>query len=104
MTQLIQQYQKIKAKYSDAILLFRVDDYFESYNEDAKAVAETLGITLTANTKNDSSKVSASLPFHYLDQALQKLVRRGYKVAICEELEGPKTARGLPNRGVTDFN
>lgn len=100
---LIQQYQQLKTKYPDAILLFRVGYFYETYNKDAKTVAEVLGTALIENTESDAIKASASLPFYCLDGALQKLVRKGYKVAICEELEDPKTAKGLAKRGVTDL-
>lgn len=102
MNKLIQQYQQLKAKYPDAILLFRVGDSYETYNEDAKTVAKTLGFVLVENPESDSFKASASLPFHSLDGTLRKLVRKGYRVAICEELEDPKSAKGLPKRRITD--
>lgn len=102
MKQLIQQYQQIKARYPDAILLFRVGDFYEVFNDDAKTVAEVLHLPLT-ESKGSKITASVSLSFHSLEGALQKLVRSGFKVAICEELQDPKTAKRLPKRGVTDF-
>lgn len=103
MNNLLQQYQQIKAKYPDAILLFRVCEVYETFNGDARTVAEIMGVLLTENTDSEYMKASASIPFHSLDQALQKLVKKGFRVAICEELEDPRTAKGIPQRGVTDL-
>jgi DNA mismatch repair protein MutS len=103
MTKLIQQYQQIKIKYKDAILLFRVGDFYETFNEDAKIVSEVTGITLVESETDEHFKASVSLPVHSLDNALRKLVRKGHKVAICEQLEDPKLTKGIPRRGVTDL-
>lgn len=103
MSTLFEQYLQLKAKYPEAILLFRVGDFYETFNEDARTVAEMMGVFLTENTGGEYVKASASIPFHSLDDALQKLVRKGYKVAICEELEDPRTAKGIRKRGVTDL-
>lgn len=103
MTKLIEQYRQIKLKYPDAILLFRVRDFYETFNEDAKIVSGATGITLFESDADEHFKASASLPVHSLDNALQKLVKQGYKVAICEQLEDPKSTTGIPRRGVTDL-
>jgi DNA mismatch repair protein MutS len=103
MKALTKQYQQIKTKYPDAILLFRVGDHYEIFYEDAKILAAVMGITLQQKEENDDIKEAASLPFHCLDAALHALVRQGYKVAVCEELEGPKRAKGNAKRGVTDL-
>ena len=103
MSKLIEQYRQIKLKYLDTILLFRVGDFYETFNEDARTVAEMIGVLLTENTDSEYVKVSASIPIHDLDHALQKLVRKGFSVAICEELEDPRTAKDIPKRGVTDL-
>jgi DNA mismatch repair protein MutS len=103
MNKLIQQYQQIKAKYKDAILLFRVGNFYETFGEDAKTLCDVMKIALTEKDGNGEVKLSASLPFHSLEVALQKLVRGGHKVAVCEELENPKTAMRLPKIGVADF-
>jgi DNA mismatch repair protein MutS len=102
MKQLIKQYQSIKAKYPDAIVLFRVGDYYETINEDAKIVAKHLEIIFTEATDNPGIKANTSLPFHSVDIALEKLVKAGYRVAICDQLEDPKMAKGIAKRGVTD--
>ncbi len=102
MTPLMQQYKTIKAKYPDAILLFRVGDFYEIFDEDARIAAKILGIILTETTDNSDIKANASLPFNSVDVALQKLVKAGYRVAICDQLEDPKTAKENVKRGVTD--
>jgi DNA mismatch repair protein MutS len=101
MSALVEQYKAIKAKYPDAILLFRVGDFYESFGEDAKIVSKQLGLILT-NSSCKELKAAASLPFHALDIHLKTLVKAGYRVAICEQLEDPKTARGIVKRGVTN--
>lgn len=98
-----QQYQQIKWKYPDAILLFRIGEFYEVFDEDAKTVAFVTGITINENKNGEEPKFSASLPFHSLDSTIHKLVSKGCKVAICEELEDPETAKGAVKRGVTDF-
>ena len=103
MTKLIEQYRQIKAKYPDAILLFRVGDFYETFNQDAKIVSAATGITLVESDTDEYFKASASLSVHSLDDALRKLVNQGYKVAICEQLEDPKSATGIPRRGVTNL-
>ena len=101
MTTLLQQYFAIKAKYKDAILLFRVGDFYETFNEDAKIVSCTLGITLVLTEQDPDVKAGASLPHYTLDTALHKLVKAGYKVAICDQLEAPKA--GSMKRGFTEL-
>jgi DNA mismatch repair protein MutS len=90
MNQLLKQYQNIKAKYPDAILLFRVGDFFKTFEEDAKAIGKTLGDSLSIKGK----KTVAGFPVYSLDNALRKLVKAGYKVAVCEQLEDPKKKAG----------
>ena len=99
MTTLMQQYFAIKTKYNDAVLLFRVGDFYETFNEDAKIVSRILQITLVLTEQNPDIKAAASLPHYTLDTALHKLVKAGYKVAICDQLEAPKA--GYTKRGVT---
>ncbi len=102
-TPLMKQYQKIKAKHPDSILLFRMGDFFETFEEDAVKTAKTLGITLTKRAHGASSEVPlAGFPHHALDSYLPKLVRAGYRVAICEQLEDPKFARGIVKRDVIE--
>lgn len=100
----MQQHRAIKQKYPDAILLFRVGDFYETFGEDAVIAAQVLGITLTKrNNGAASSSELAGFPHHALDTYLHKLVKAGYRVAICDQLEDPKTVRGLVKRGVTEM-
>jgi DNA mismatch repair protein MutS len=99
MTTLLQQYFAIKAKYKEAVLLFRVGDFYETFNEDAETVSRILGTTLSLTEQDPDIKAGASLPHYTLDTALHKLVKAGYKVAICDQLEAPKA--GPMKRGVT---
>lgn len=102
MSTLKEQYQAIKAKYIDAILLFRVGEYYEAFGEDAKVVSQHLGVTLT-ESKDPDLKFHAGFPHYSLDAYLRKLVKAGNRVAICEQLEDPKKAKGIVKRGVTDL-
>ena len=102
-TPLMQQYNAIKAKYPDAVLLFRVGDFYETFGEDAINAARILGIVLT-NRANGSSKIElAGFPHHSLDTYLPKLVRSGCRVAICDQLEDPKATKKIVKRGVTEL-
>ena len=90
-TPLMKQYQEIKSKHPDAILLFRVGDFYETFSDDAIAAAEILGITLTRRANGAAMYVElAGFPHHALDSYLPKLVRAGRRVAICDQLEDPK--------------
>lgn len=103
-TPLMQQHNAIKAKYPDAILLFRVGDFYETFGQDAINTSTVLGITLTKrNNGNASSLELAGFPHHALDTYLHKLVKAGYRVAICDQLEDPKAAKGIVKRGVTEL-
>lgn len=103
-TPLMQQHNAIKAKYPDAILLFRVGDFYETFGKDAINAAAVLGITLTKrNNGNPSAAELAGFPHHALDTYLHKLVKAGYRVAICDQLEDPKTVKGIVKRGVTEL-
>ena len=102
-TPLMQQYNAIKAKYPNAVLLFRVGDFYETFGEDAIKAARILGIVLT-NRANGSSKIElAGFPHHSLDTYLPKLVRSGCRVAICDQLEDPKATKKIVKRGVTEL-
>ena len=103
-TPLMKQYNSFKAKYPDAMLLFRVGDFYETYGEDAVKAAEVLGIVLTkrSNAQAESPEL-AGFPHHALDTYLPKLVRAGMKVAICEQLEDPKLTKKLVKRGVIEL-
>jgi DNA mismatch repair protein MutS len=103
-TPLMQQHNAIKAKYPDAILLFRVGDFYETFGQDAIITAQVLGITLTKrNNGNPDASELAGFPHHAMDTYLHKLVKAGYRVAICDQLEDPKTAKGIVKRGVTEL-
>ena len=103
-TPLMRQYYHIKGKYPDAILLFRVGDFYETFGEDAIKVASALGIILTKRGAGSSSEVElAGFPYHSLDAYLPKLVRAGYRVAICDQLEDPKLTKTIVKRGVTEL-
>ena len=103
-TPLMKQYNAFKAKYPDAMLLFRVGDFYETYGEDAVKASEVLGIVLTkrSNAIAESPEL-AGFPHHALDTYLPKLVRAGLKVAICEQLEDPKLTKKLVKRGVIEL-
>lgn len=103
-TPLMQQHRAIKQKYPDAVLLFRVGDFYETFGEDAIIASKVLGITLTKrNNGAASSSELAGFPHHALDTYLHKLVKAGYRVAICDQLEDPKTVKGIVKRGVTEM-
>lgn len=98
-TPLMKQYNSIKAKYPDAILLFRVGDFYETFASDAVKTSEILGITLTKR----AGEALAGIPYHALDNYLPRLVRAGERVAICEQLEDPKFATKIVKRGITEL-
>lgn len=103
-TPLMQQHRAIKQKYPDAILLFRVGDFYETFGEDAIRASTVLGITLTKRNNGAASSLElAGFPHHALDTYLHKLVKAGYRVAICDQLEDPKLAKGIVKRGVTEM-
>lgn len=103
-TPLMQQYNSIKAKYPDALLLFRVGDFYETFNSDAIKASQVLGIVLTKRSNGSASETElAGFPHHSLDVYLPKLVRAGLRVAICDQLEDPKLTKKIVKRGVTEL-
>lgn len=99
----MKQYAQVKAKYPDAILLFRMGDFFETFEEDAKIAAKVLGITLTKRGNGAAGEVPlAGFPHHALDAYIPKLLKAGYRVAVCEQLEDPKFAKGIVKRDVIE--
>ncbi len=103
-TPLMKQHKEIKAKYPDAVLLFRVGDFYETFGEDALIASRVLGITLTKRANGSASHIElAGFPYHSVDTYLHKLVKAGYRVAICDQLEDPKTVKGIVKRGVTEL-
>ncbi|SHG27887.1 DNA mismatch repair protein MutS [Chryseobacterium sp. OV279] len=97
------QYNTIKAKYPDALLLFRVGDFYETFGQDAVRTSQILGIVLTKRANGDGHIELAGFPHHSVDSYLPKLVRAGMRVAICDQLEDPKTVKGIVKRGVTEL-
>jgi DNA mismatch repair protein MutS len=102
-TPLNKQFNQIKAKYPGALLLFRVGDFYETFGEDAIKTSKILGIVLTKRNNGGANQELAGFPHHSLDTYLPKLVRAGQRVAICDQLEDPKTAKGIVKRGVTEL-
>lgn len=102
MTPAMHQYYTAKEEYSDALIFFRMGDFYESFGEDAKTIARELEITLTTRGKGEDGKNMplAGIPYHAIDTYLPRLIKKGYKVAICEQLEDPKLAKGVVKRGV----
>lgn len=104
LTPMMKQYFELKAKHPDAIMLFRCGDFYETYSEDAVTAADILGITLTRRANGQSKTVEmAGFPYHALDTYLPKLIRAGRRVAICDQLEDPKTTKKLVKRGITEL-
>ncbi len=99
----MKQYYAVKAKYPGTVLLFRVGDFYETFGEDAIEVAGVLGIVLTRRNNGGSDLELAGFPHHSLDTYLPKLVRAGKRVAVCDQLEDPKQAKGIVKRGVTEL-
>ncbi len=103
-TPLMKQYNEIKAKYPDALLLFRVGDFYETFGEDAVKAAGVLGIVLTKRANGSASHIElAGFPHHSLENYLPRLVRAGYRVAVCDQLEDPKLTKTIVKRGVTEL-
>ncbi|MGX9987360.1 DNA mismatch repair protein MutS [Soonwooa purpurea] len=102
-TPLMGQYNSIKAKYPDALLLFRVGDFYETFGQDAIKTSQILGIVLTKRANGEGHIELAGFPHHSIDSYLPKLVRAGMRVAICDQLEDPKTVKGIVKRGVTEL-
>lgn len=103
-TPLMKQYFSVKAQYPDALLLFRVGDFYETFGEDARIASKVLGIVLTKRANGYASSVDlAGFPHHAIDTYLPKLVKGGYKVAVCDQLEDPKLTKKIVKRGVTEL-
>ena len=101
ITPMMQQYLQIKQRYHDAILFFRLGDFYEMFFEDAETAAKILDIALTSRNKsNDGSVPLCGVPYHSAEPYIQKLLRAGHKVAVCEQMEDPKTAKGVVERDV----
>ncbi|MCF7809341.1 MAG: DNA mismatch repair protein MutS [Candidatus Marinimicrobia bacterium] len=99
----MRQYYEIKSKYPDVLLLYRMGDFYETFDEDAKVAAQVLGITLTSRSNGKAAKVPlAGFPYHALDSYLYKFLKAGLRVAICEQVEDPKQAKGIVKREVVE--
>lgn len=104
LTPMMQQFYDLKAKHPDALLLFRCGDFYETYAKDAVTAAGVLGITLTKRSHKDAESTEmAGFPYHALDTYLPRLVRAGFRVAICDQLEDPKLTKKLVKRGITEL-
>ena len=103
MNPLMKQYQQLKAKYKDALLLFRIGDFYEVFDDDAAAAEKVFGDQYRRIKNEEGLTTGVSIPHDAIDTALHKLVEAGHKVGICDQLEDPKTEKGLVKRGVTDF-
>ena len=102
-TPLMRQYEEMKKKHPDAILLFRIGDFYETFKEDAVIASDILGITLVRRANGTASGIElAGFPHHALDMYLPRLVRAGKRVAICEQLEDPRLEKGFVKRGTPD--
>jgi DNA mismatch repair protein MutS len=98
---MMQQYSRIKNEYKDSILFFRMGDFYETFYDDAKLVSKELDIALTSRNKGGEKRIPlAGIPYHALEPYLGKLIKKGYKVAICEQVEDPKVAIGIVKREV----
>jgi DNA mismatch repair protein MutS len=103
LTPLMKQYNSIKAKYPETVLFFRMGDFFETFGQDAITTAKVTGIVLTKRGSGSASEIElAGFPHHQLDTYLPKMIRAGYRVAVCEQLEDPKLAKGIVKRDVVE--
>jgi len=101
ITPMMRQYEEAKAACGDCILLFRMGDFYELFYEDAKTAARVLGLTLTSRDKGENPIPMAGFPHHQLEGYLGKLIRQGYRAAVCEQVEDPREAKGIVKREVT---
>src|SRR5262245_34611901 len=100
-TPMMKQYAAAKQACPDALLLFRMGDFYELFHDDAKTAARLLGLTLTSRDKGENPTPMAGFPYHQLESYLGKLVAAGLRVAVCDQIEDPKLAKGLVQRDVT---
>ncbi|MEO2163515.1 MAG: DNA mismatch repair protein MutS, partial [bacterium] len=97
---MMDQFQRAKREQPDALLFFRMGDFYELFGEDAKVAARELGIALTSRAKGADALPMAGVPVKAMDGYLMRLVAKGYKVAICEQLSDPRTTKGIVDRGI----
>src|SRR5512137_87247 len=100
LTPAMKQFHHLKEKYPDAILFFRMGDFYETFYEDAKTCSQVLGLTLTSRNKGENPVPLAGVPYHAVDNYLKKMLQAGYRVAVCEQVEDPKQAKGVVKRDV----
>ena len=100
---MMQQYDRAKKECGDALLLFRMGDFYELFHADAEVASEVLGLTLTSRDKSKNAVAMAGFPHHQLDTYLGKLIQNGFRVAVCEQVEDPKTAKGLVKREISQI-
>ena len=97
-TPMMRQYQQVKAQYPGALLLFRLGDFYEMFFEDAVLASRLLGLTLTSRSKGDKAVPMAGVPYHAVHSYVKRLIQAGYKVALCDQIEDPREAKGLVGR------
>ncbi len=103
-TPMMEQYLSIKAQYQDAFLFYRLGDFYELFNEDAVKAAQILELTLTSRNKNAEEPIPmCGVPYHAASNYIDTLIEQGYKVAICEQVEDPKTTKGMVKREVVQL-
>lgn len=100
LTPAMKQFHQFKQKYPDAILFFRMGDFYETFYEDARVCSQVLGLTLTSRSKGENPVPLAGVPYHAVDGYLKKMLQAGYRVAVCEQVENPKTAQGVVRRDI----
>jgi DNA mismatch repair protein MutS len=100
LTPAMKQFHRFKQKHPDCILFFRMGDFYETFYEDAKTCSKVLGLTLTSRSKADNPIPLAGVPYHAVEGYLKKMLQAGYRVAVCEQIEDPKTAKGVVKRDV----
>ena len=101
LTPVMRQYRELKEKFADTVLLFRIGDFYETFEDDAKIISKELEIVLTSRSKIDNNPIPlAGVPYHAIDGYIAKLISKGYKVAICDQVEDPKTAKGIVKREI----
>src|SRR5512136_1915915 len=103
VTPMMKQYEEAKQACPDALLLFRMGDFYEMFHDDAKTAARVLNLALTSREKGENAIPMAGFPHHQLDNYLAKLISAGFRAAVCEQVEDPKDAKGLVKREITRF-
>ncbi|MDP6019663.1 MAG: DNA mismatch repair protein MutS, partial [Candidatus Latescibacteria bacterium] len=100
LTPAMRQYKHFKEKYPDAVLFFRMGDFYEMFYDDAMIASQVLGLALTSRSKGDNAVPLAGVPYHAMESYLNRLIKAGYRVAICEQVEDAKLAKGVVKRDV----